>query len=746
MKLKTLIAAFIVCAGTAHAQILAPQISLTGNIGCVGFPCLNNGTLIMATDANRTMTAQEASAVGGIKVISSVSLTATRQLIVPTGSGNFQFVAIENATTGGQSITVIGASGTGVTITNGSTATVWFDGTNMVQSGSATSVSNQNANTVYAGPTSGGAATPGFRALVTGDLPTNIPNANLQNSSIVINGTAVSLGGSATVNQFASLPSSGTVLADYQLNDGTGTAPVDSSGNGNTGAFGSGGAAPTWTSQGLTMSGGYPSTATGQYFCSAGTTNAKTIQIAYTANYPTGDNGPSYPTYYTLFANANIAGLGFYSPSQNYGLSPGITVNGSQYTTMYGSFLGTHVFTVVLGVSGGSPALDAYYLDGVPVQSITGGTPSYGTSTGVYCVGGANTGYSTYLYGNVYRATFWSSQLTSQQVAQAAGLTKIFAQNKGVLYGNVPQVNPNAPQLLCTGDSLTNGNGVTPFCTSGNLSTRITYNINNFGIGNISAAVNSSLLPVREASYYAPLAQSNIEFIWNGTNDVVTKGLTAQQAMNSILNECAVARSLGFKTIVATPISRATSGTSNDAADKNTLGPLIRAQAVPGGCDAVADFSGNPLVGADGAYSNTTYYQGDTTHLTATGQASVIAPMASHAIDQATGSTLTNCDPTVVTASTYTSVASDGCKIFNTASNSITDTLPSAIGYTGRVIARCNNSLSGSNTLTIAAPSDTPFNNVSGTTTVTVPNNSCKQFKSTLISVSAAGEYWQQLN
>jgi hypothetical protein len=571
---------------------------------------------------------------------------------------------------------------------------------------------------------------------------------SLTNNSTTVNGVACALGSNCTVTSYTSLPSPGTVLADYQLSDGSGTAPADSSGNGNTGTFPGGSANPTWTTQGLSFTGGYPATATGQYFCTTGTTNAQTVQIAYTANYPTGNNGPSYPTYYSLFLNAAISGLGFYAASQNYGYLPGMTLNGSQISSMYGTFVGTHVLTVVYGVSGGSAPYnnDQYYLDGVLLPA-NSGNYSGGRSTGVYCVGGANTGYSTYLYGQVYRATFWSNQLTSQQVSQSAAQTKLFTQNKGVIYGVQQQVsNPSLPQLVCTGDSLTNGEGVTPFCTSGNLSTRLTYSINNFGIGNIGANVNASLMPYRESQYLGYLAPSNVNFIWNGTNDISTKGLTAQQALNSILNECAVSHSLGFKTIVATPISRANGGTSQDPTVKDVLGPLIRQYAVPGGCDAVADFAGNPIVGADGAYSNTTYYQSDTTHLTATGQASIIAPMASHAIDQVTGSNPQNCDPTVVTASTYTSVASDGCKVFNTASNSITDTLPSAIGYTGRVIRRCNNSLSGSNTLTIAAPSDTPFNNVTGSTSVTVPNNSCKDFKAMLISVSAAGEYWEQLN
>jgi hypothetical protein len=62
------------------------------------------------------------------------------------------------------------------------------------------------------------------------------------------------------------------------------------------------------------------------------------------------------------------------------------------------------------------------------------------------------------------------------------------------------------------------------------------------------------------------------------------------------------------------------------------------------------------------------------------------------------------------------------------------------------VIKRCNNTLSGSNTVTIAAPSDNPFNGITGTTTVTVANNACKDFKGTLVSASAGGAYWQQLN
>ena len=561
-------------------------------------------------------------------------------------------------------------------------------------------------------------------------------------ASISINGTSCALDASCTAFSFATLPQQASVIADYQLNDGSGTAPIDSSGNGNTGSFPAAPAAPTWTSQGLACNGiaGGGGT-TGQYFQTAGTQNARSIMMVYTIANPLGSNQPSYPYFYTLFSNPAISGLGLYAPSQSYGYQAGMTLNGSQYTTLDGSLVGTHVLIVVLGAAGSTPATDTYYMDGqlVPWAEAQG---TFGKSTGVYDVCGAPTGYSTYMTGSVYRWTAWSTALSANDVAAATGLTKTLAASKGVVFN--PVTGPTTtPQAVFTGDSLTNGEGVTPF--ENFLATNTTYNVTNYGIGNITAQQNMSLLATREKAAYAPNSGVNISFIWNGTNDVATHGRTAQQAVTSILQECQLMHSFGFRTIVATTISRGLSGTSEDATVKNAINLLLRAQALTA-CDVLADFAGNPLVGADGAYANTTYYQADQTHLTQAGQQNVIAPIASHAIDQATGSTLANCDPNVVTAATYTSVAADGCKVFNTASNSITDTLPSAIGYTNRVIRRCNNSLSGANTLTIAAPSDAPFNDITGSTTITVPNNTCKDFKGTLISPTASGEFWQQLN
>jgi len=64
-----------------------------------------------------------------LNVTSAVSLTTTRELIVPTINKNY---VVENNTTGGQSITVKTSAGTGITIANGTKVPVYVNGTNVV--------------------------------------------------------------------------------------------------------------------------------------------------------------------------------------------------------------------------------------------------------------------------------------------------------------------------------------------------------------------------------------------------------------------------------------------------------------------------------------------------------------------------------------------------------------------------------------------------------------------------------------
>ena len=91
---------------------------------------LKSATPTFPSDANYTAAASEYSC-PYLRVFSTGSLSATRDLVIPITDGTIYFVS--NKTTGGQAIRVIGASGTGVTISNNKSAWVICDGSNVNQ-------------------------------------------------------------------------------------------------------------------------------------------------------------------------------------------------------------------------------------------------------------------------------------------------------------------------------------------------------------------------------------------------------------------------------------------------------------------------------------------------------------------------------------------------------------------------------------------------------------------------------------
>jgi hypothetical protein len=95
---------------------------------------VGRGTATFASDANLTLTltnsvASQTARNVYLNVTSGVSLTATRDLIVPTIYKNY---IVENNTTGGQSIIIKTVAGTGITIPNGKRVPVYVDSTNVV--------------------------------------------------------------------------------------------------------------------------------------------------------------------------------------------------------------------------------------------------------------------------------------------------------------------------------------------------------------------------------------------------------------------------------------------------------------------------------------------------------------------------------------------------------------------------------------------------------------------------------------
>jgi hypothetical protein len=130
-------------------------ILLSDSISTTGTSILGSLNIIYASDADHTLSVAEYT-YNFLNVTSSVFLTATRQLIAPVVPG--QSFVVKNSTSGGQSITVIGSSGTGVTIPNGSTYTIVCDGTNYLQPSAA---GTGNATSLQGYPISASAPTTG---------------------------------------------------------------------------------------------------------------------------------------------------------------------------------------------------------------------------------------------------------------------------------------------------------------------------------------------------------------------------------------------------------------------------------------------------------------------------------------------------------------------------------------------------------------------------------------------------------
>ena len=173
------------------------QLLLGAPVGTTAGWVLGQLAVVYPTDADFTLTTSGASPEStnnALQVMSTPSLTATRKLIVPLSFG--QQYTVQNNTTGGQAIQIIGPSGTGVLVPNGATVTVVCDGTNFI-------------------PQSGGAATPGqvfvIRipvALITVSSTTSIPagaivlRAFLDVTTPYSGGTTIELGTAANASLF----------------------------------------------------------------------------------------------------------------------------------------------------------------------------------------------------------------------------------------------------------------------------------------------------------------------------------------------------------------------------------------------------------------------------------------------------------------------------------------------------------------------------------------------------------------
>ena len=192
-------------------------------------------TVNFATDANTTLTLADGNSSQTarnlyLNLTSSGSLTATRDLILPNnqaGTAPIQkLYIVKNATTGGRSIQVKTASGTGVTIPNGATMLVYSNGTDVVDViTNITSLTLTNALPVASGGTgvttstgsgsvvlsnSGTLTTPRLAGSSTGYSTFASANASTTNYTITFPAETMTTG-------FRNIPPIGSKTSSYTL-------------------------------------------------------------------------------------------------------------------------------------------------------------------------------------------------------------------------------------------------------------------------------------------------------------------------------------------------------------------------------------------------------------------------------------------------------------------------------------------------------------------------------------------------
>lgn len=355
-----------------------------------------------------------------------------------------------------------------------------------------------------------------------------------------------------------------------------------------------------------------------------------------------------------------------------------------------------------------------------------------GKATGAFQVCGTPTGAATYFPGNFYYFEAYSDEKTAAQVSQESAAVKQIVQSRGVAFTPVPDASIK-DLYMSIGDSLTNGHGVTP--SSSFITPTDSFDVVNYGLGGALTTDIAYMFDARDAALYRRNAGRNVIRLWAGTNDLGS-GHTPQQALDGIRSYCRKAKAAGFQTIVSDMISR--NGLDSGMLALNTL---LTTQDT--GCDLVLDLASNPLLGAVGAYANTTYFQGDGIHLTQSGQQNLVAPAETRAINLLAALKAQTTSPTV-TAATYTSVDSDLYLPVSPATQSVAVTLPDCSYFTGISRSIKNVQTSGSNTVTVAPAAGELIDGSS--TPVAIANGATLVLRSVVLNRTTAGCSWLKVS
>lgn len=367
---------------------------------------------------------------------------------------------------------------------------------------------------------------------------------------------------------------------------------------------------------------------------------------------------------------------------------------------------GWHVVTYICGSAQGSAHI---LYDGGEVGSyLTQGTNTCPVSnTGNYQLGGSsiNGQDETTFVGRMAGMWAWSVPLTVAE-AQSAGQTALsFLQAKGIPL-NYPSLNPTTPLVLTGLDSRTagagEGNSATSIWPTEMRLTDPTYRVINLAISGETVFDTVNQFSILYKLQFVPNTVPVIIVLWGGVNDA--RFQTAEQIGANLKSLVQQAKALSAQVILATEISA-----NGKDSNKNALNAILRTEASGWGADNLADLATDPVLGADGASMDTTYFA-DGLHPNSIAETHVTAVMQD-AVNELLGSTATN--PTQVSAVNYQEVAGDDYVLL-TGSLSQAVMLPDCTGYTlprqimtgtsvGTVSSQAGQTLTGSSILKAGA-------------------------------------------
>jgi hypothetical protein len=414
------------------------------------------------------------------------------------------------------------------------------------------------------------------------------------------------------------------------MNEGSGTVAHDISGNGNDATFCSLGAAPVWTSSGISLS---EDEGAIQSCLDTPLTTWRSLFV-YACPYPGAFTNTVLNPSANWMSAGNIwgattstDGLGFAGSPYGatfFGIMPTLIYFPGGLTTITQSVQingGCHVYAATLG-SATDSTLDRFYVDGVETEYGQWGVQQPNSqwqnadlapTTGHYQIGCIDScvpkDLDAWFEGEIDYMVVGSQYYVGEDVGRETNyIQRLVTPRGGVTF---PSGEFTGNSIVAVGDSLTAGYFGTIPGWYALLKTNESYNVTSLGLASMWAQDMVPMWPERENSYFSPLATKQYCHIWAGTNDFFAGNRTAAEVWQSLIalgQECVAA---GGIPILATMIS----AQGHDAV-RDQLNTLIYAGWQQAGFAALDDLAAIPQIGADGAWSNTLYFQDDGVHLT----------------------------------------------------------------------------------------------------------------------------------